>query len=150
MPEPRAGFRLNGPPRLRIELDGEVRDVALADPRPAGLPAWAALADDALVLDSNGRAGIARLAPAPTVEAAIRHAGHHGSGRQTVSAPMPGQVLELRVVEGDEVEAGQVLLVLEAMKMENAVVAPGPARVERLLVATGEQVQRGQHLVELG
>jgi biotin carboxyl carrier protein len=92
---------------------------------------------------------VARLAPAPTVEAAIRHAGHHRAGSQTLSAPMPGQVLELRVAEGDEVEAGQVLLVLEAMKMENAVVAPGPARVERVLVKTGEQVQRGQSLLEL-
>jgi biotin carboxyl carrier protein len=42
-----------------------------------------------------------------------------------------------------------VLLLLEAMKMENAVVAPAPARVERVLVEAGQQVQRGQSLVEL-
>jgi biotin carboxyl carrier protein len=64
-------------------------------------------------------------------------------------APMPGQVLQVRVAEGDDVEAGQILVVLEAMKMENAIVAPAPARVQGILVAIGEQVQRGQPLVEL-
>ena len=101
------------------------------------------------MLDIEGRAIVARLAPPATIEAAIRQATHGTAGQQTVSAPMPGQVIELRVSAGDQVEAGQVLVVLEAMKMENAVVAPAPARVARVLVGAGEQVQRGQPLVEL-
>jgi biotin carboxyl carrier protein len=62
---------------------------------------------------------------------------------------MPGAVLAVRVSEGEQVEAGQVLLVLEAMKMENAVSAPGPGQVARLLVQSGQQVQRGDALIEL-
>ena len=62
---------------------------------------------------------------------------------------MPGTVLSVRVAEGDTVDVGQVLVVLEAMKMENTVAAPGPARVERVLVREGQQVQRGEPLVEL-
>ncbi len=62
---------------------------------------------------------------------------------------MPGTVLGVRVKDGESVESGQVLVVLEAMKMENTVPAPGPARVERVLVTEGQQVQRGEPLVEL-
>jgi len=145
----RTGFRLNGPPRLRLELDGEARDVALQPAGPGSVATHSHLPDGRLMLDLDGRAIVARLAPPPTIEAAIRQATHGAAGQQTVSAPMPGQVIELRVSEGDQVEAGQVLVVLEAMKMENAVVAPAPARVERVLVGAGEQVQRGQPLVEL-
>jgi biotin carboxyl carrier protein len=62
---------------------------------------------------------------------------------------MPGKILEVRVSEGVTVEAGQVLVVLEAMKMENALTAEGPARVRKLHVSSGELVDLGQLLVEL-
>jgi acetyl-CoA/propionyl-CoA carboxylase, biotin carboxylase, biotin carboxyl carrier protein len=143
----RAGFRLNQAPRLRVEVDGEVREVEPAADLP-NVPGHARLPDGRVVLDANGRSLSARLAPPPTVESAIRQATHAG-GQQSVAAPMPGQVLEVRVKPGDEVLAGHVLLVLEAMKMENAVVAPGPARVTTVLVEPGRQVQRGEPLIEL-
>jgi len=53
------------------------------------------------------------------------------------------------VADGDDVQAGQVLVVLEAMKMENAVTAPAAATVSRVLVEAGQQMQRGDPLVEL-
>jgi biotin carboxyl carrier protein len=62
---------------------------------------------------------------------------------------MPGNVLGVRVKEGDAVEAGQVLVVLEAMKMENNVPSPAAGTVARVLIAPGQQVQRAQTLVEL-
>ena len=66
-----------------------------------------------------------------------------------VHSPMPGKILEVRVAEGASVEAGQVLVVLEAMKMENALTAEGPARVRKIHVSSGELVDLGQLLVEL-
>jgi 3-methylcrotonyl-CoA carboxylase alpha subunit len=66
-----------------------------------------------------------------------------------IHSPMPGKILEVRVSEGAEVEAGQVLVVLEAMKMENALTAEGPARVKKIHVAAGTLVELGQLLVEL-
>ena len=66
-----------------------------------------------------------------------------------IRSPMPGKILEVRVSEGETVEAGQVLVVLEAMKMENALTAEGPARVRKLHVSSGELVDLGQLLVEL-
>jgi acetyl/propionyl-CoA carboxylase alpha subunit len=55
-------------------------------------------------------------------------------------APMPGKVIELRVAEGDVVTAGQVLLIMEAMKMEHSVTAPRDGTVSELMVAAGDQV----------
>jgi biotin carboxyl carrier protein len=92
---------------------------------------------------------VARLAAAPTVESAVRRAVHEGTTSQSVTAPMPGTVLQVRVSEGDAVEAGQVLVVLEAMKMENTVPAPGAGVVAHVLVKPGQQVQRTETLVEL-
>ena len=66
-----------------------------------------------------------------------------------IRSPMPGKILEVRVTEGATVEAGQVLVLLEAMKMENSLLAEGPALVKKIHVAPGELVDLGQLLVEL-
>lgn len=62
-------------------------------------------------------------------------------------APMPGKVVELRVSEGDLVQAGQVLLIMEAMKMEHTVTAPRDGTVTQVTVATGDQVDADALLV---
>lgn len=66
-----------------------------------------------------------------------------------LSSEMPGQVLEVRVTEGEDVTSGQVLLVLEAMKMEIRITAPHDGTVTRLTVAQGDVVDRGQVLAEV-
>jgi methylmalonyl-CoA carboxyltransferase small subunit len=65
-----------------------------------------------------------------------------------VTAPLSGSVSKILVAEGDEIKAGQVLVVLEAMKMETEITAPADAKVKALLVTQGESVQGGQGLVE--
>jgi 3-methylcrotonyl-CoA carboxylase alpha subunit len=66
-----------------------------------------------------------------------------------LTAQMPGQVADVLVTEGDTVEAGQTLIILEAMKMQIRVIAPTAGRVRRLLVGKGMVVERGQILLEL-
>ncbi|WP_116124327.1 acetyl-CoA carboxylase biotin carboxyl carrier protein subunit [Lewinella sp. IMCC34183] len=66
-----------------------------------------------------------------------------------VTAPMPGLILQLMVAEGDEVEAGTPLLVLEAMKMENVIKAEGSGTVKTVHVTEGEAVDKRQLLIEM-
>jgi acetyl-CoA/propionyl-CoA carboxylase, biotin carboxylase, biotin carboxyl carrier protein len=73
-----------------------------------------------------------------------RGGGAAGPGRDAVVSPMQGTVLAVEVAEGDEVEAGQVLCIVEAMKMENEVHAHRAGRVTELSVAPGQPVKTGQ------
>ncbi len=66
-----------------------------------------------------------------------------------ISAPLPGVVSDLRVSRGDSVDAGDVLLILEAMKMENEIHAPSGGVVEEVYVGVGDQVGRGVPLVKV-
>jgi biotin carboxyl carrier protein len=62
---------------------------------------------------------------------------------------MPGKVVKINVKEGDEVKEGQIMMVVEAMKMENNIVASGEARVKKILVAEGQMVDNKMQLIEL-
>ncbi len=66
-----------------------------------------------------------------------------------IKAPMPGLVLEVAVKEGQEVEEGEKILILEAMKMENSIMIHTNARIKRIAVSAGQAVDKGQVLVEL-
>ena len=60
------------------------------------------------------------------------HSAHHGAARDAIVTPMQGTVLAVEVGEGDEVEAGQVICVVEAMKMENEITSPRDGAVVRI------------------
>lgn len=83
-------------------------------------------------------------APAPVVAPAAPAAG------KAVNAPMPGTVLKMLVKQGDKVTNGQVLLVLEAMKMENEIFAPCDGTVTSVAVKEGSSVNSGDAMVTIG
>ena len=90
-----------------------------------------------------------KVAPAPAP--APKPAPVAASGAQTsVNAPMPGNILDVKVKPGDTVKAGDVLLVLEAMKMENEIMAPAAGTVAAVNVAKGATVNVGDVLCVLG
>lgn len=66
-----------------------------------------------------------------------------------MTAPMPGKILEVKVADGQTVEAGELLLVMEAMKMEHRIVAPTDGVVAKVNFSMGDQVQQGDVLVEM-
>jgi biotin carboxyl carrier protein len=75
-----------------------------------------------------------------------RHGNVEAEGRQQIVAPMPGKVVRLLVKAGDHVEAGQGLLVVEAMKMQNEIRSPKSGTVERVLAREGQPVNAGEIL----
>jgi len=76
-----------------------------------------------------------------------RHSARSGvEGRSNITAPMPGKVVRLLVAEGDTVTAGQGLLVVEAMKMQNEMKAPKAGRVVTIAVREGATVAAGETL----
>jgi biotin carboxyl carrier protein len=66
-----------------------------------------------------------------------------------IKAPMPGLVLDISVKEGQVIDQGDRILILEAMKMENSIMNPSKATIKKILVTKGQAVERGQLLVEL-
>ena len=75
-----------------------------------------------------------------------KHGAVEAEGRQQIVAPMPGKVIRLLVKPGDKVEAGQGLLVVEAMKMQNEVKSPKTGTVEKLLAKESQAVNAGDIL----
>ena len=93
--------------------------------------------------------GTSSVVPQPPVDAAPSRRDLTPGGEGAVNAPMPGMVLALKVREGEKVQAGQVLLVMEAMKMENAIAAPFAGTVARVHVREGDSIGEGDRLIAL-
>ena len=87
---------------------------------------------------------IEEMTGAPTVAAAPVAAPAAASGAgESITSPMPGNILAVNVAAGDMVKKGQVLMVLEAMKMENEIMAPQDGKVTSVAVAKGAAVESG-------
>ncbi len=119
----------------RITVNGTAYDVAVEE-----LAAGAAPAPVAQV--AAPVAATAPAAPAPAAKST-------GAGSIKVASPMPGKILDVKTKVGDAVKKGQVLLILEAMKMENEVVAPEDGTVASVDVAVGAMVEAGDTLASL-
>lgn len=109
------------------------------------------------VEDANGSVAPVAAAPAPAAAPAsapapapaAAPAAPAAAGSVSVDAPMPGNILDIKVSNGASVKAGDVLLILEAMKMENEIVAPQDGTVASVNVNKGDTVEAGQTLVSL-
>ena len=88
-------------------------------------------------------------APAPAPAAAPAPKAAAPAGATTVEAPMPGKILKIKVSEGQAVKFGEVVVIMEAMKMETEIVAPADGTVSKILVKAGDSVDTGAALVAL-
>ena len=118
------------------EVEVEQGEAMLVDEYEAFAPAPAAPVAAAPVA-----AAPAAAAPAPAPAAAALAAG------EVVKSPMPGNILKINVSQGQAVKEGDVLIVLEAMKMENEIVAPKAGSVAQIAVSKGQVVETGSPLV---
>ena len=112
--------------------DAEVEVIGASAAAPAVAPAPAAAPKAA--------------APAPAAPAAAPKAG----GPANVTSPLPGTVLRLVKNAGDTVAAGEVVMIVESMKMENEVAAPEAGRIASIAVAAGSAINTGDLLFTLG
>ncbi|WP_416908896.1 MAG: acetyl/propionyl/methylcrotonyl-CoA carboxylase subunit alpha [Polymorphobacter sp.] len=150
-----APFRLNLPTQTSIRLwHGDTchshtvpadapppRQLADGRHRQGPLTAFIDVSEDHVEIRTDGDSyTLTRHAPR-------RHETGSSSGELT--APMPGRVLSLDVTEGDRVEAGQRLVILEAMKMEHQLKSPASGRITGLAVAAGDQVTEGTRLLTI-
>ena len=94
------------------------------------------------------KAAPAAAAPAPKAAPAAAAAAP-AAGDNTVTAPMPGKIVKLVASVGQAVNAGDVLLILEAMKMENEIVAPQDGTVASINVSKSDSVEAGQVIITL-
>jgi len=122
------------PNTLSLLLDGQSYEVHIT-PSPDGI----------LKLQTGLQEFTAEVAD-PRAWRGRRHGALEAEGRQQVVAPMPGKVVRILVEAGDKVEAGQGLLVVEAMKMQNEIRSPKRGTVERLHVKEGQPVNAGDVL----
>ena len=119
-----------------ITVNGNVYEVTVEEGAAGSAPAQAA-------------PKAAPKAPAQAPKAAAPKVASGAQGAVKVAAPMPGKVLSLKANVGDAVKKGQVLLILEAMKMENEIVAPSDGTVASMDVAAGAAVEAGDVLATL-
>ncbi len=119
------------------EVEVEQGKAMLTDEYEAYAPAPAAPAAPAAA------APAAPAAPAPAAAPAVTAAG------EPVNSPMPGTILRVEVTQGAAVKEGQLLVVLEAMKMENEILAPKDGTVAQVVVQKGSHVETGSPLIVL-
>jgi 3-methylcrotonyl-CoA carboxylase alpha subunit len=133
--------------RLIATEAGFVRSFAFADgpaePTEGPPPHVTRIGDAAYVLCGGRQIRVERVDPL------AGGAGGREEGTGEVAAPMHGRVIALSVAEGDVVAAGQRLAVVEAMKMEHALVAPRAGRATRVAVKLGDVVEQGQRLMTI-
>ena len=87
---------------------------------------------------------------APSAPAAPAAPAASSGAGQTVPSPMPGNIVDVKVKVGDAVNAGDVLMILEAMKMENEILAPCAGTVKELKAAKGSSLSTGEALAVIG
>lgn len=86
---------------------------------------------------------------APAAPAAAPAPKKAAAGANSITAPLPGSVVAIKVKAGDAVKAGQQLAIIEAMKMENEILAPADGTVSAVHVSAGQAVQQGDALLDL-
>ncbi|MFA5524324.1 MAG: biotin/lipoyl-containing protein [Tissierellales bacterium] len=119
---------------VEVEEVGGSSQPAVSSPAPVAQPVQA-------------KAPAAPAPAAPKAEAKPVQAVPQGA--EVVEAPMPGTILDIKVNQGDTVKKGQVLLILEAMKMENEIMAPRDGKVTAVNTSKGSSVNVGDPLVSL-
>ena len=127
--------------KFNVTVNGTTYEVEVEEVKAAG---GAPKAAPAAAPKAAAPAPAPKAAPAPVAKAAA------GAGEHSIDAPMPGKIVKLVAAEGAAVKSGDVLLILEAMKMQNEITADADGTVKKFNVAAGQSVKAHESLVILG
>ena len=129
--------------KYKVTLNGKTYEVEVEQGKAVLLDEYEALAP------APAAAAVPAAAPAaaPVAAPAASAAPVNLEAGEAVNAPMPGYILRIDVAKGDTVKAGQVLVILEAMKMENEIVAPKDGTVAQVVTSKGAVVDTGSPLI---
>ena len=129
--------------KYKVTLNGKTYEVEVEQGKAVLLDEYEALAP------APAAAAVPAAAPAaaPVSAPAASAAPVNLEAGEAVNAPMPGNILRIDVAKGDTVKAGQVLVILEAMKMENEIVAPKDGTVAQVVTSKGAVVDTGSPLI---
>ena len=133
--------------KYKITLNNRIYEVEVEAGKAMLLDEYEAVAPAApapVVAAAPVAAPAAEAAPAPAAAPVVTGAG------EPVAAPMPGTIVKVNVTAGQAVKAGDVLCVLEAMKMENDITAPKDGTVTQVVVSKGSSVSTGDALIVIG
>ena len=130
--------------KYKVTLNGRTYEVEVEHGKAMLLDEYEAIAP------APAAAAAPVAAPAAAPAAAAPAAPVVTGAGEAVNAPMPGNILKVNVQNGQAVKAGEVLVVLEAMKMENEIMAPKAGTVTQVLVSKGSTVDTGAPLVVIG
>ena len=131
--------------KYKITLKGRTYEVEVEAGKAMLLDEYEAIAPSAPAAPVAA-APVAAPAAAPAAPAAAKVT----AAGEAVNAPMPGTILKVNVTQGQAVKEGDVLCVLEAMKMENEIMAPKAGTVNQVVVSKGSSVNTGDALVVIG
>ena len=129
--------------RFNITVNGKAYDVGVEELAAGAAPVAVAAAAVPAAIAAPAPA----VAPPPAPD--VAPAAVAASGSVKVTSPMPGSIWEVKVTAGQQVNMGDTLLVLEAMKMENAIPAPAAGTIASVHVAKGDAVDTGALLVTM-
>ena len=131
--------------KYKVTLNGKTYEVEVEQGKAVLLDEYEALAPAPASAAVPAAAPAAAPVAAPAAPAALVNL----EAGEAVNAPMPGNILRIDVAKGDTVKAGQVLVILEAMKMENEIVAPKDGTVAQVVTSKGAVVDTGSPLIVL-
>ena len=130
--------------KYKVTLNGRTYEVEVEAGKAILLDEYEAIAPAPVAAPAAAPATAPAAAPAAAAAPVVTGAG------EAVNAPMPGNILKVNVTNGQAVKEGDVLVVLEAMKMENEIMAPKNGTVTQVLVQKGSTVDTGAPLVVIG
>ena len=129
--------------KYKVTLNGKTYEVEVEAGKAMLVDEYEAYAPAPAPVPAAAPAPAAATAPAAAAPAVTLAAG------ETVSAPMPGNILSVNVSQGQAVKAGDILVILEAMKMENEIVAPRDGTIAQVVTTKGAVVETGAPLIVL-